>query len=59
MDRSDPERKEQLMNLPSPIQTYFDADESNDGEALVRVFAPDAVVNDEGRSHAGLQAIEA
>jgi hypothetical protein len=47
------------MNLPSPIQTYFDADERNDGDALMHVFAPDAVVKDEGRSHAGRQAIEA
>ena len=47
------------MNLPSPIQAYFDADKSNDGEALIRAFAPDAVVKDEGRSHAGRQAIAA
>jgi hypothetical protein len=47
------------MNLPSPIQAYFDADSSNDGAALIRAFAPDAVVKDEGRSHAGRRAIEA
>lgn len=47
------------MNLPSPIQAYFHADESNDGKALVDAFALDAVVNDEGRSHAGRQAIDA
>ena len=47
------------MNLPSPIQAYFDADERNDGEALIHVFASDAVVNDEGRSYAGRQAIDA
>ena len=47
------------MNLPSPIQAYFDADERNDGETLIHVFASDAVVNDEGRSYAGRQAIEA
>ena len=47
------------MNLPSPIQTYFDADTSNDAEALIHAFAPDAVVNDEGQSYAGHQAIEA
>ena len=47
------------MNLPSPIQTYFDADKRNDGEALVHSFAPDAVVKDEGQSHAGRQAIDA
>ena len=47
------------MNLASPIQAYFDADERNDGEALIHVFASDAVVNDEGRSYAGRQAIDA
>lgn len=47
------------MNLPSPIQTYFDADSRNDGEALLRAFAPDAVVIDEGHSHVGSDAIGA
>ena len=47
------------MNLPSPIQAYFDADKGNDGEALVHAFAPDAVVKDEGQSYAGHEAIDA
>jgi ketosteroid isomerase-like protein len=47
------------MNLPFPIQAYFDADNRSDGEALMQVFAPDAVIRDEGRSHAGRQAIDA
>lgn len=47
------------MNLPSPIRAYFDADSRGDGEALIQVFAPDAVVDDEGRSHAGREAIGA
>ena len=47
------------MNLPSPIRAYFDADKRNDGEALVQAFAPDAVVGDEGHSHAGRHAIGA
>jgi len=46
------------MNLPAPIQAYFDADKSNDAKTLVGIFAPHAVVNDENRSYAGLQAIE-
>ena len=46
------------MTLPSPIQAYFDADARCDGEALIQVFAPDAVVRDEGRSHAGRHAID-
>lgn len=47
------------MNLPSPIQTYFDADRRGDGVALIHAFSPDAVVQDEARSHAGHQAIDA
>ena len=47
------------MKLPPPIQTYFEADQHNDGEALVSAFATDAVVADEGRSHAGREAIGA
>ena len=45
------------MKLPSPIQAYFDADRSSDGEALIRAFAPDDVVEDEGRTYVGRQAI--
>jgi hypothetical protein len=47
------------MKLPLPIQSYFDADEKMDSEALIRAFASDAVVNDEGQSHVGHNAIEA
>jgi ketosteroid isomerase-like protein len=47
------------MNLPFPIQTYFDADKRNDVVALAHAFATDAVVKDEGQSHAGRQAIDA
>lgn len=47
------------MNLPSPIQAYFDADRSDDGDLVIRAFAPDAVVKDEERSYAGRQAIGA
>jgi len=47
------------MALPSPIQTYFEADLARDGGAPVRAFAPDAVVTDEGRTHVGRAAIDA
>lgn len=47
------------MNLPSPAQAYFDADKSNNDEALIHAFAPHAVVKDEGRSYAGHRAIGA
>ena len=46
------------MNLPSPIDIFFDADLRHDSEALISVFTPDAVVEDEGRSYTGRQAID-
>lgn len=46
------------MNLPPPIQTYFNADRSGDGEALLGCFRSDAVVTDEGRVYAGRAAID-
>ncbi len=45
--------------MPSPIEAYFEADMSEEPEALLRAFAPDAVVKDEGETHAGRDAIEA
>lgn len=47
------------MTLPAPILAYIDADRRSDGAALVAAFAPDAVVRDEGGSHAGHDAIDA
>ena len=47
------------MNLPSPIQAYFEADQHHDVEAFIGAFAPDAVVIDEGRTYTGRQAIDA
>jgi len=46
------------MNLPPPIQAYFDADRRGDAEALQRCFAPDAMVTDEGRVYRGRAAID-
>ena len=46
------------MRMPSAVQAYFDANSTDDGAALVRAFSPDAVVHDEGQSHAGRRAIE-
>ena len=59
MEDTIPKPKEQRDEPAVPIQAYFDADKSNDGEALVQAFAPDAVVKDEGQSHAGRHAIGA
>lgn len=41
------------MTLPIAIQTYFAAEAPQDGAALVRAFAPDAIVHDEGATHRG------
>lgn len=45
------------MKLPSPIQTYFDADKRVAGPAPAGAFAIDAVVKDEGKMHVGRKAI--
>jgi hypothetical protein len=47
------------MKLPFPIQAYFAADARSDGEALIRAFASDPMVKDEGRTYAGHRAISA
>ncbi len=47
------------MKLPPPIQAYFTADTNEDARALADIFASDAVVRDEGGSHAGRPAIAA
>lgn len=46
------------LSLPEPIEAYFAADR-RDGHAVARCFTSDGVVIDEGRTHAGLAAIEA
>ncbi|WP_194953083.1 nuclear transport factor 2 family protein [Sphingopyxis solisilvae] len=47
------------MQLPHPVQTYFDADQRGDGAALMAAFAPDALVKDEGHSYRGHDQIDA
>jgi hypothetical protein len=44
--------------LPAPIAAYFEADRLNP-EAVARCFTAHAVVQDEGRTHAGPVAIRA
>jgi hypothetical protein len=46
------------LDLPEPIAAYFDADRQ-DGHAVARCFTTNGVVLDEGKTHAGLAAIEA
>lgn len=44
------------VDLPKPIAAYFAAD-TKDADAVARCFAGHAVVKDEGRTHAGREAI--
>ena len=46
------------LKLPEPIAAYFNADK-RDGEAVACCFTTQAVVKDEGQTHAGLDAIRA
>jgi hypothetical protein len=46
------------LNLPEPIAAYFDADHQG-AQAVARCFTRDGRVLDEGKTHAGLAAIEA
>ncbi|WP_428685420.1 nuclear transport factor 2 family protein [Reyranella sp.] len=47
------------MKLPTPLQIYFEADQAGGDAAPLEAFASDAVVTDEGRTHAGHAAIAA
>lgn len=45
------------MTLPPPIQTYFTAKAPTDAAEFAAVFAPDALVHDEGKTHRGPEEI--
>jgi hypothetical protein len=45
------------MKLPAPVQAFFDADKDPHGASPVDAFAPDAIVHDEAKTHAGRAAI--
>lgn len=47
------------IRLPHPIASYFAADAVGDIDALLRLFAVDAIVIDERRTHAGRDEIRA
>ena len=47
------------LNLAKPIAGYFEADALSAGEIGTEWFAADAQVHDEGRTHAGHEAIKA
>ncbi|MFC3228083.1 nuclear transport factor 2 family protein [Marinibaculum pumilum] len=45
--------------MPAPVQAFFDADRTAEGAFPADAFAPDATVRDEGKAHAGRDAIAA
>lgn len=45
------------MQLAPPIQSFFEAYAPQDADVLAALFAPDAIVRDEGQTHHGPQAI--
>jgi hypothetical protein len=47
------------MQLPSGVKAYFEADKGDDADALAQVFSGEAVVEDEGARHEGVDAIRA
>jgi hypothetical protein len=47
------------MNLPTPIEAYFEGNARLDAAAMLTPFADDAVVRDEGHTHKGTGAIRA
>ncbi len=47
------------MTLPAPLRAFFDADAESTAAAPLGAFAPGAVVRDEGKTHAGHDAIAA
>jgi ketosteroid isomerase-like protein len=47
------------VNLPGILDRYFNAQNAHDIDAMVACFVPDAIVRDEGHTHAGTDAIRA
>lgn len=45
------------LNLPAPINAYFDADKGN-SDAVVLCFTENAIVKDEGHTYNNLAAIK-
>jgi hypothetical protein len=46
-----------MPNLPAPLSAYFAADPHADIETLRAIFTEDAIVQDEAKTHRGLDAI--
>jgi ketosteroid isomerase-like protein len=49
----------EVTSAPEIIRRYFALASQSDTEAYLALFADDAVVEDEGRTHVGLDAIRA
>jgi ketosteroid isomerase-like protein len=50
---------EMAIMLPGIVADYFEADRGGDAGAVAQCFTAEAVVRDEGRTHAGRDAIRA
>ena len=47
------------VSVPTPLDAYIEATNNQDAEALVGLFAEDAVVHDEGQEYRGLEGVRA
>lgn len=47
------------LDLPPPIQSYFDGNPTFDVDGMLAPFASDAIVRDEAHEHRGTTAIRA
>jgi ketosteroid isomerase-like protein len=48
-----------LPHLPSAIASFIESSNARDLDGALARFAPDAVVEDEGRTHRGIQEVRA
>jgi len=48
-----------MIELPTAIERYFDAQNAHDPDAVAACFAEDGSVHDENRTHVGREAIRA
>lgn len=52
------ENVDMTLSLPDPISTYFEISNGKELGRITQIFAHDAEVSDEGRTHRGHDAIE-
>ena len=46
-----------MLNLPKPLETYFEAANAQDRKAFISCFSDDAFVRDEGEGYKGHEQI--